>query len=83
MLNCSANVLQLQVEAKKGTSYTYAEVIDRVQRLASGLRGLGLSEGDVLCILVYNNIEYPIITYATNLIGGIIQTVSPLYIDGR
>ena len=61
-------------------SYTYVKVIDRVQRLAAGLCGLGLRQGDVLCIMMHNDIEFPIITYATNLIGGIIQTLAP---DGK
>ena len=30
--------------------------------------------------MMHNDIEFPVITYATNLIGGIIQTLAP---DGK
>jgi acyl-CoA synthetase (AMP-forming)/AMP-acid ligase II len=71
-----------QVDADTDKQYTYAQVIDRIQRLAAGLKNLGLRQGDVLCALTFNTIEYPIIWYAVNLIGATFQTASPLYVDG-
>lgn len=89
-----ANLAQFQIEkmAKFGESialvdaqsekkYTYKQVIDRIQRLAAGLKSIGLRQGDVLCALTFNTIEYPIIWYAVNLLGATFQTASPLYTD--
>ena len=72
-----------QVDADSERQYTYAEVIVRIQQLAVGLRNLGLRQGDVLCIFMHNDIEYPIIMYATNIHGAVLQTMSPLYKDGK
>ena len=55
----------------------------RIQQLAAGLRDLGLRQGDILCVFMYNNIDYPIIMYATNMLGAVLQTMSPLYRDGK
>ncbi|KAL4219667.1 hypothetical protein ACF0H5_022239 [Mactra antiquata] len=69
------------VDANTNKQYTYCEVKDRIQRLAAGYKNLGLREGDVLCALTYNTIEYPIIWFAANLLGATFQTASPLYTD--
>ncbi|XP_045206212.2 uncharacterized protein LOC123558393 [Mercenaria mercenaria] len=69
------------IDAQSGESYTYRQVIDRIQRLAAGLQEIGLRQGDVICALTFNTIEYPIIWYAANLIGATFQTASPLYTD--
>lgn len=39
-------------------SHTFAEVGDRVARLAAGLQGLGVAEGDVVAILSLNSHRY-------------------------
>ena len=75
--------LTVQIDAKTLKSYTYRQLIDRIQKLAAGLRDLGLKPGDVICALTFNTIEYPIIWYAANLIGATFQTASPLYTDGN
>ena len=78
--NCS-KILQIDADSEK--QYTYAEVIMRIQQLAAGLRNIGLRQGNVLCVLMYNDIDYPIIMYATNMLGAVLQTMSPLYKDGK
>ncbi|XP_060552027.1 uncharacterized protein LOC132713440 [Ruditapes philippinarum] len=69
------------LDSKTRKSYTYRQVIDRIQKLSAGLRELCLRQGDVICALTFNTIEYPIIWYAANLIGATFQTASPLYTD--
>ena len=71
------------MEAKTGKSYSYANVIDKIERLAAGLRDLGLRPGDVLCMMTYNNIDVPIFTLAVNLIGGVYQPLSPTNTNGK
>lgn len=73
----------IQLDAQTEKMYTYRQVIDRIQKLAAGLKNIGVRQGDVLCALTFNTIEYPIIWYATTLIGATFQTASPLYADGR
>lgn len=72
-----------QVDANTGQQYTFSEYIDRIQRCAAGLQKLGFSQGDVLCAITFNTIEYHIIWYALVLLGGTLQTASPLYTDGK
>ena len=71
------------MEAKTGRSYSYANVIDRIERLAAGLRDLGMCPGDVLCMMTYNHIEIPIFTLAVSLIGGVYQPLSPANTNGN
>ncbi|WAR31981.1 4CLL7-like protein [Mya arenaria] len=60
---------------------TYSQCADRIEQIASGLFDLGLRQRDVLCALTFNTIEYPLVWYAVNLIGGTFLTASPLYPD--
>ena len=79
----AAHVLsRFQVEAKTGRTYSYVNVIDKVERLAAGLRELGMGPGDVLCMMTYNRIDIPIFTLAVNLIGGVYQPLSPANTNG-
>lgn len=68
-------------DADTNQSYTYADVIDRIQRLAAGLKSIGLRQGDVLCALSFNTIEYPVVWYAVNMLGATFMTASPEYTD--
>lgn len=71
------------MEAKTGRSYSYANSVDRIERLAAGLRELGMGPGDVLCMLSYNHIDIPIFNLAVNLIGGVYQPLSPANTNGK
>ena len=76
------NMVYHQVETKTGRSYSYANVIDRIERLAAGLRELGMGPGDVLCMMTYNHIHIPIFTLAVSMIGGVYQPLSPVNTNG-
>jgi acyl-CoA synthetase (AMP-forming)/AMP-acid ligase II len=54
-----------------GKRYTYRELEERVNSLAQGLLDLGLGQGDVVGILLYNCCEFIEITFAVNQIGAI------------
>ncbi|KAK3578369.1 hypothetical protein CHS0354_025464 [Potamilus streckersoni] len=69
------------IEAETGRRYTYKDVIDRVQKLAHGLRELGIRKGDVVCTWLPNHIDYGVIYLACFYLGSPVQTMSPLETD--
>lgn len=58
---------------------TYAEVDRRVNRLAHGLRALGIGRGDRLLIMLPNSVEFMLIWWAANRLGAIEVSVNPAY----
>jgi acyl-CoA synthetase (AMP-forming)/AMP-acid ligase II len=50
---------------------TYRELHDRANSLAQGLKDLGVQEGDIVAILLYNCAEYIEVTFAVNQIGAV------------
>ncbi|MFO8101057.1 MAG: long-chain-fatty-acid--CoA ligase [Dehalococcoidia bacterium] len=55
----------------EGKRYTYAEVADRVNRLANALLGMGIQKGDRVAILQVNTSQFVEIYFASAKIGGI------------
>jgi long-chain acyl-CoA synthetase len=51
---------------------TYAQLAERVDRLANALRDLGLTPGDRVGVLMLNSFRYLELYYAVNLAGGVI-----------
>ncbi len=51
---------------------TYAELSVRVNALSAALRGLGVTSGDIVAVLLYNRIEFVEIMLAANRIGAAI-----------
>lgn len=58
---------------------SYGEVDRRVNRLAHGLRALGVSRGDRVLIMLPNSIEFMLVWWAANRIGAIEVSVNPAY----
>lgn len=54
-----------------GEKYTYRELLDRVQRLASGLSERGLSKGDRVCIYLDSCPEYLVSYFALWRMGAV------------
>ncbi len=52
-------------------SLTYAELDERVNRLANGLRGLGVGHGDRIAMLARNRLEYVEVELAAAKLGAI------------
>ncbi len=55
---------------------TWAELVDRIARLAGGLRELGLGEGDRVGIIALNSDRYLEVVYAAPWAGGVIVPVN-------
>jgi fatty-acyl-CoA synthase len=59
------------IVAHDGTEYTYAEVDDRVNRLANALEERGIGQGDRVALLAPNTHYFVETLYATNKLGGV------------
>ncbi|HPM76910.1 MAG TPA: AMP-binding protein [bacterium] len=62
---------------------TFAELDDKVNRLATALAKLGLKKGDVLALLLPNSFQYVIGYYACMKLGLILTGVNPTYKPGE
>lgn len=58
---------------------TYAEVGARVERLARGLRGLGVGPGDKVAFLLPSCLEAQIVFFAPSALGAVIVPVNPAF----
>jgi fatty-acyl-CoA synthase len=56
--------------------YTYKNLNDRIQRLASGLHKLGVQRGDVVAVLDYDCPRYLECFFAIPMMGSVLQTVN-------
>ena len=56
--------------------HTYSQFLNRVQKFAGALRGLGISEGERVAILAHNNDRYLEFYYATPWAGGVFVPVN-------
>ncbi|KAJ0174384.1 hypothetical protein K1T71_010530 [Dendrolimus kikuchii] len=61
-------------------SYTYHQLYKYSQNFAAKLRGsLRIKEGDVICVMMSNSPEYPIVILGALEAGAEITTLNPLY----
>jgi fatty-acyl-CoA synthase len=56
--------------------YSYADMCDRVARLAGALRSLGIGRGDRVATLAWNTHRHLEIYWAAPLLGGVLHTVN-------
>ena len=61
--------------------YTYKELQDKVDRLATGLKNLGMKKGDRIAIYLPNCPQFVISFFAINKIGAIIVPFNTQYVD--
>ncbi len=54
---------------------TYSELLDRSERLAGGLRDLGVRAGDVVSVQLGNSIEFLVAYFGAARVGAVISTV--------
>lgn len=59
-----------------GRAWTYGELLSRVDRLATGLRALGLAPGDRLAVLSENRVEYTLLQLAAARIGALVACLN-------
>ncbi len=62
-----------------GRTTTYAEFGERVERVAEGLRGLGVRAGDSVALLMPNCPQNVIAIYAVLRLGAVVVEHNPLY----
>lgn len=58
------------------TRYTYRDLSERINRLANGLRNLGINPGDTLAVFDYDSSRYLECFFAIPMMGAILQTVN-------
>ena len=62
---------------------TYAAALDRAERLAAALAGLGLRRGDVISVQLPSTPEFVIVYYAVARLGGVLSTLHTPYGAGE
>jgi len=67
------------VSRHQGLRYTWAELDAAVDRIATGLLGLGVAAGDRIGIWAPNCAEWTLIQFATARIGAVLVTINPAY----
>jgi acyl-CoA synthetase (AMP-forming)/AMP-acid ligase II len=67
------------VDGPSGRMLTAAQVVAQTERFGASLATRGFRKGDVLAILSPNVPEYACVFLGTNLVGGIVTTLNPLY----
>jgi len=58
------------------TRYTYRDLSKRINRLANGLRNLGINPGDTVAVFDYDSSRYLECFFAIPMMGAILQTVN-------
>jgi len=64
-----------------GARLTYQQLLDKVQRLATALKSLGIEKGDRVAIILPNCPQIVIAYYATLWLGGVTVLTNPLYVE--
>ncbi|MFC3441535.1 AMP-binding protein [Sphingobium rhizovicinum] len=59
-----------------GRRFRYAEFVERVHRLASGLSQLGVQAGDTVAVMDWDSHRYLECYFAIPMLGAILQTVN-------
>jgi acyl-CoA synthetase (AMP-forming)/AMP-acid ligase II len=67
------------IDGATGRALTYAELVDGVERLASGLAARGLEKGEVVGLFSPNLPEYAMAFLGIIAAGGVVSTVNSLY----
>ncbi|MFP4226913.1 MAG: AMP-binding protein [Desulfobacterales bacterium] len=58
---------------------SYREMLEKVDALAAGLKGMGLKKGDVVALALANSFQYVICYYAAAKLGLIVTGINPTY----
>lgn len=61
------------------STISYAQLWDRVRRLATALADLGLKQGDCLALMLPNSPQFVISYYAAQLLGVTVTGINPTY----
>ncbi|TYJ23116.1 hypothetical protein E1A91_A08G169500v1 [Gossypium mustelinum] len=66
------------IDSSSGYSISYSKLLPLVQSMASGLHHLGVSQGDVVLLLLPNSVHFPIVFFSVLYLGAIVTTMNPL-----
>jgi long-chain acyl-CoA synthetase len=66
-----------------GRKITFGELRERVDRFAAALAHLGVRKGDRVVFLMLNSPEHIVAYYGVMKVGGIIVSVSPVYVSSE
>ncbi len=67
------------VSVEQGIGWTFADLLDRADRLAAGLLALGLEPGERIGIWAPNCVEWTLTQFAAARAGLILVTINPAY----
>ena len=73
--SASVHAKRPAVHSDKG-SFTYPELLSRVERLANGLSGLGHAPGERVCVLAQNSVEYFELYFACAKLGLVVYPIN-------
>jgi len=65
------------VDNSTGLVLTYAQLLDRVRRAASGLAALGIGKGDVVALSAPNSPEFAVAFHAVVRLGAVVTPINP------
>jgi len=66
------------VDSSSGSSISYSNLLTLVKSLASGLHKMGVSQGDIVLLLLPNSIYYPIALLSVMYLGAVVTPLNPL-----
>ncbi len=81
--DAAASFPQRTALAFLGATITYRELQEAVDRLATGLTGLGVRKGDRVALVLPNCPQNVIATYATLRLGAVVVQNNPLYTEAE
>ncbi|KAJ4952181.1 hypothetical protein NE237_029013 [Protea cynaroides] len=73
------NGVSALIDSLSGFTIPYSKLPQMVKSVASGLNEIGISQGDVISILLPNSVYFPIIYLAILSLGAVAIAINPLY----
>ncbi|KAL1315810.1 4-coumarate--CoA ligase-like 6 isoform X1 [Arachis hypogaea] len=72
------NGVSALVDSSSGSSVSYSKLQPFVKSMAYGLHKMGVSQGDVVLLLLPNSIYYPIVFLGVLCLGAVVAPLNPL-----
>ena len=69
------------IDGTSNQPMSYAQLYDRVKRLAGGLLERGLAKGEVVAIMAPNCPDYATVFHGVAMAGGVVTTINPTYTE--
>lgn len=66
------------IDSSSGYSIPYSKLLPLIQSMASGLHRLGVSQGNIVLLLLPNSSHFPIIFFSILYLGAIVSAMNPL-----